>query len=71
MEWNQIGRDESGMEAINEVCEFLGTVEELDLQNNKLGKESGKAISELLRMGNSRLRYLDLKWNELDDSAGE
>jgi len=59
------------MEAINEVCEFLGTVEELDLQNNKLGKESGKAISELLRMGNSRLRYLDLKWNELDDSAGE
>jgi len=71
LEWNQIGRDESGMEAINEVCEFLGTVEELDLQNNKLGKESGKAISELLRMGNSRLRYLDLKWNELDDSAGE
>ncbi len=68
-EWNSIGRD---VEGINAVAGFIlnnKTIEHLGLSNNKISGEDVDSLANSLR-NNKHLLSLDLKWNELGTKGG-
>jgi hypothetical protein len=51
--------------------ENYANLEELHLNNNKVGREGCQSIAKLLQKEGSRLKYLDLTSNILGDEAAE
>ena len=59
----------SGITAICEMLKVNGVMTSLDLSNNFLDAEAGKALASMLEV-NSALKKLDLQFNHLGDGAG-
>jgi hypothetical protein len=51
--------------------ENYANLEQLNLNNNKLGREGCRSIAKLLEKGGSRLNYLELTSNDLGDEEAE
>lgn len=69
-EWNLIGNNPSGLEALHELVRCSKRLKIIDLRNNKLGPSDGSVLASIIRDSES-LESLDLRWNELGDEAAQ
>jgi len=67
-EWNNIGSENLGVIALNELIQTCTTISSVDLRNNHIGPQCAGAISNIIRETTS-LKTLDLRWNELGDEG--
>ncbi len=67
-EWNNIGSENLGVIALNELIQSCTTISSVDLRNNHIGPQCAGAISNIIRETTS-LKTLDLRWNELGDEG--
>jgi len=65
LEWNQLGND--GAAELAKAIETCG-LKELDLRNNNIKSEGAAALAKSI-MVNSTITSLDLRWNQIEDSA--
>ena len=69
LSWNNIGIFDDTMEAFCRGISSNKSLRILDLQNNKIGAESGgRYISHVLK-NNTILESINLSWNSLDESS--
>lgn len=65
LEWNQLGND--GATDLAKAIETCG-LKVLDLRNNNIKSEGAAALAKSI-MVNSTITSLDLRWNQIEDSA--
>ena len=69
-EWNIIGSDRQGLEALKRLLFTCRTLTSVDLRNNKINFDGAKIISDIIS-NNETLQELDLRWNEFGILGGQ
>ena len=64
LEWNSIGLDSAGLEALSNYLSQNTSLNHLDLRNNRITTNDANLIANLIKVSKS-LISLDLRWNEL------
>ena len=64
LEWNSLGLDPSGLEALSNFLSQNTSLNHLDLRNNRITTNDANLIGNLIKVSKS-LISLDLRWNEL------
>lgn len=62
LEWNCLGIWETGVRTLADALTTNGSLEELDIRNNKIGPQAAQSLAVSLKH-NTTLRRLDLRWN--------
>ena len=68
LEWNDIGRDSSGLQQLLEFCGRSQSIRKIDLRNNSINAVDGDILGQLIRENHS-LVFMDLRWNALGNKG--
>jgi len=69
LKWNQIGRDNTGVQALCEMLRTNVTISHVDFRNNRINNVGATYIGEMLRE-NTTITHLDVSWNDLGVDGG-
>jgi Ran GTPase-activating protein (RanGAP) involved in mRNA processing and transport len=68
LEWNDIGRDSSGLQQLLELCKRSQSIRKIDLRNNSINAVDGDILGQVIRENHS-LVFMDLRWNALGNKG--
>eukprot|EP01028_Stygiella_incarcerata_P008505 TRINITY_DN3711_c0_g1_i1.p1 TRINITY_DN3711_c0_g1~~TRINITY_DN3711_c0_g1_i1.p1 ORF type:complete len:637 (+),score=238.40 TRINITY_DN3711_c0_g1_i1:134-2044(+) len=68
LEWNQIGSEDHGIEAIGRGVSLSSSLEAIDLRNNRITPQSAVILAESFKSSHG-LSRIDLRWNMLGNGG--